>query len=128
MDSTSNFGLAAVGRSGGFTVEVLARRDGGWLLSVEGPNWCCDFDLNGQASVADLARFLQRHAGREEFAEIVIGAIGGMPFRVVKDDESPDRIYLRASGGGSLIELTLTGAYVHEFTNAVVEASAEFLG
>jgi hypothetical protein len=126
VDSASNFGLAAIGRSGGFTVEVLSRREGGWLLSVDAPNWCCYFDLNGPASVADLAQFLQSHVGREEFAENVIGTLGGMPIRVVKDDESADRIYLRAAGGRSLVEFTLTGADAQAFKDAMVEASGEF--
>ena len=77
-------------------------------------------------SVADLARFLRTNDGREEFAELVIGAISEMPVRVVKDDVCSDRLSLRAAGGGSLVEFTLKGDSAKEFIEAVEQASAEF--
>ena len=126
MVQANSYGLAALGKSGAFTVEVLDRRDGGWLLSVESPAWCFDFALAGPGAVGELAAFFGSHAGREAFAELVVGSFGGTVVRVVKDDEFPDRFFIRAAGGGSLVEFTLVGGAAQEFAAPVAEAAAEF--
>jgi hypothetical protein len=126
VEQADSYGLAAPGTAGAFTVEVLSRPDGGWLLSVESPAWCFDFALAHPDTVGALAAFLRAHAGRAEFAELVVGSLGAMAVRVVKDDEFEDRFFIRAAGGGPLVEFTLVGGAAHEFTAAVAVAAAEF--
>jgi hypothetical protein len=121
-----NFGLAASGRGGRFSVEVLSRPAGGWSLSVQSPAWCVEFEVASPGTVGELAAFLRSHAGRAEFAELVIGMLGGLTVRMVKDDEFGDRFFLRAAGGGWLVEFTLAGGIEGDFAQAVAEAAAEF--
>ncbi|HEX4608601.1 MAG TPA: hypothetical protein VH092_10395 [Urbifossiella sp.] len=126
MEQTGNFGLAALGRVGAFTLEVLSRPEGGWALSVESPAWCFEFPLAGPAVVGELDAFFRSYAGRSEFSELVIGSFGVAVVKVVKDDEYADRFYLRAAGDGLLTEFTLVGLMAQEFAAAVAEAAAEF--
>lgn len=121
-----SYSLAALGKVGTFTVEVLSKRDGGWLLSVQSPAWCFDFALAGPAAVGELAAFFRSHAGRTGFSELVIGSFGAAAVRVVKCDEFADRFFLRAAGGGALVEFTLTNQAAEEFAAAVAEADGEF--
>ncbi len=121
-----SFGLAALGKAGAFTVEVLSRPDGGWLLSVASPDWCFDFALTSPVAVGELAAFFRLHTGQTGFSELVIGSFDGAVVRMVKDDEFADRFFLRAVGVGSLVEFTLAGAAAQEFAAAVAEAAAEF--
>jgi len=126
VEQADSFGLAALGKAGAFTVEVLSRPDGGWLLSIESPTWCFDFALAGPATVGELAAFFRMHAGRTGFSELVIGSFGGSHVRVVKDDEFADRFFLRAAGGGMLVEFTLVDPAAQEFAAALAKAAAEF--
>jgi hypothetical protein len=118
--------VAAVGKAGAYTIEVLSRPDGGLLLSIASPGWCLDFALARPATVGELAAFLTAHAGREGFAELAVGSLGGLGVRMVKDCEFTDRFFLRAWGEGVLVEFTLAGLAAGEFIAAVVEAAAEF--
>ena len=126
MGDDANVGLAASGKGGGFTVEVLSRPAGGWSLSVESPAWCVEFELAAPGTVGELAAFLRSHAGRAGFAELAVGTLGGLTVRVVKDDEFADRFFLRAAGGGLLVEFTLADGIECDFAQAVAEAAAEF--
>lgn len=126
MGDDASFGLAASGKGGGFTVEVLSRPTDGWSLSVESPVWCVEFELTTPGTVGELAAFLRSHAGRAGFAELVVGMLGGMTVRMVKDDEFTDRFFLRAAGGGMLVEFTLAGGIEGDFAQAVAEAAGEF--
>jgi hypothetical protein len=121
-----NFGFAASGRCGGVTVEVLSRPVGGWLLSVQSPVWCFDFELATPGTVGELSDFIRSHVGRADFAELPIGMLGGLAVRLVKDSEFEDRFFLRATGGGSLVEFTMAGGMEAGFARAVAEAAAEF--
>ena len=126
MGDDASFGLAASGKAGGFTVEVLSRPTGGWSLSVESSLWCVEFELATPGTVGELAAFLHSHSGRAGFAERAVGMLGGLTVRVVKDDEFTDRFFLRAAGGGLLVEFTLAGGIEGDFAQAVAEAAAEF--
>ena len=126
MEKANSFSLAALGKAGEFTVEVLRRPDVGLLLSIESSEWCFAFNINGLCAVAELAAFLHLYAGREEFAELTIGSFGGASVRVVKDNECVERFFLRAAGLGLLVEFTLVGGLMREFAVAVAEAAAEF--
>ncbi len=126
VDQLVNYCLAALGKAGAFTVEVLRRSDGGWMLSIESPAWCFVFELTGPGTVSELAAFLQTRAGRAEFAELAVGSFGGAVVRIIQDDEFMDRLFLRTTGEGALVDFTLTGGAVNEFTTAVREAAAEF--
>lgn len=126
MDEPTSFGVASLGMDGVFTIEVLRGPDERWLLSVESPSWCFDFDLAATRVVAELADFLSSRYGRLEHSELVIGSFGSTAVRLVKDDEFADRFFLRASGSGSLVEFTLCGTAIHEFAAAVTEAAREF--
>jgi hypothetical protein len=111
--------------SGGFTVEVLSRPVGGWLLSVQSPVWCVEFELATPGTVGELSNFLRSHVGRADFAELPIGTLGGLAVRMVKDSEFDDRFFLRATGS-SLVEFTVAGGMENDFARAVAEAAAEF--
>ena len=126
MEQADSYGLAALGKAGVFTVMVQSRPDGRWSLYVESPAWCFAFELVGPGAVAELAAFLRSRTGHAEFAELVVGSFGGVPVWMVKDDESADRFFLRAAGGGLLVDLTLIGGTAQEFADAVAEAAAEF--
>ena len=64
--------------------------------------------------------------GRAAFAELALGSFGSTAVRVVKDDESADRYFLRAAGGGSMVEFTMVGGATQDFASAVAEAAAGF--
>src|SRR5262245_11408794 len=104
-----------MGKAGAISVEVNRQCNGGWSLSIEAPEWCLAFDVAGPGSVAKLAEFLREHAGRAEYAEFAVGSLAGMAVRVVHDDESGDRLFLRAAGGGALVDFTLTGEIAGQF-------------
>ncbi|MDB5335263.1 MAG: hypothetical protein JWN70_882 [Planctomycetaceae bacterium] len=127
MDDDDNFGLAALGTSGDFTVEVLCRSDDEYFLSVESRLWSFGFQLVDRSTVHQLGVFLRTHAGRTAFADLVVGDFGGEMVRIIKDDEFPDRFFLRAAGGGALIDFTFINGSADDFAVAVVEAAAEFL-
>jgi hypothetical protein len=126
MEHNGNFGLAALGKAGGFTVEILSRPDSGWSVAIESPGWCFEFEITRPGMIAALAAFLCSHNGRTEFADLVVGVFGEIPVRVVKDDEGSDRFFLRAAGDGSLVEFTLVGEATLALAAAVAEAAAEF--
>ena len=117
-------GVAGMGKAGRFTVEILGQ-DNIWLLSVESPDWCANFRLVERERVAELATFLRTHVGRNEFAEMVIGSLGEMEVRAVKDDEFADRLFIRATGGGSLVEFSLVAEASQEFADAVTDAAQD---
>lgn len=106
-------------------MEVLSRPVGGWLLSVQSPDWCVEFELATPCTVGELSHFLRSHVGRAVFAELPIGSLGGLAVRMVKDSEFEDRFFLRATGS-SLVEFTLAGGMESDFARAVAEAAAEF--
>ena len=118
--------LAALGKSGGVTVEVLSQADGRWSLAVDAPGWCVEFELTGSTTAGELAAFVRSHTCRTAFAELAVGTLGGMTVRVIKDDEFADRFFLCASGGGSVVEFTLVGGVAGDFIVALGDAAAEF--
>lgn len=128
MVETEHFGLAASGRAGPFNVEVLeaiSRPNGGWFLSVESSAWCFEFELSGPGAVGELAVFLGSNAGRTVFAKLLVGSFGTTDVFVIKDDEFADRFFIRAAGGGSLVEFTLVGEVALEFAASLEDAAAE---
>lgn len=126
VGDANSYGLAALGKTGVFTVELLNGSAGELLLSVESPAWDFCFELASRATPGALSVFLGSQLGRTEFAELPLGSFGGVSVRLVKDDEFEDRFFLRASGGGSSVEFTLVGAGVRDFTSAVRQAAEEF--
>lgn len=59
---------------------------------------------------------------------MVAGSFYGTPVRLIKDNEFADRFWLRASGGGDMVEFVFTANSLTEFTNAVTQAVDDFQG
>jgi hypothetical protein len=55
-----------------------------------------------------------------------VGSFLGTPVLLVKDDESPDRFFLRAFAGGQLVEFTLAGESSRSFSAAAAQAVVEW--
>ena len=125
MENVGECGVAALGSDGGFTLEVLSRTAGGWLLSIESPGWCFAFDIAGPTAVSDLDKFLRSSSGQTEFAELAVGSLGGVAVRFIKDDEFSDRLFIRVANGGFIVEFTIAGTTAVEFTNAVSAVVAD---
>jgi hypothetical protein len=125
VESAGEYGVSALGSVGGFTLEILNRADGDWLLSIEAPSWCFAFGIAGPTYVSDLEKFLRSGAGQTEFSELVVGLLGGVAVRFIKDDEFSDRLFIRAANHGLIVEFTIAGATAIEFTNAVSAVVAD---
>jgi hypothetical protein len=128
MEDANRFSLAALGKVGTFTVEVLRGSDGSWMLSVESPTWFLDFKLAGPDSIHELAEFFRTQVGRTAFSELAIGSFGSAIVRVIKDDEFADRFYLRVADGGAMAEFPLVGGAAQEFAAAAAEAATDLMG
>ncbi|MEX1094858.1 MAG: hypothetical protein WED34_02355 [Planctomycetales bacterium] len=72
-----------------------------------------------------MAVFLGSNAGRTVFAKLLVGSFGTTDVFVIKDDEFADRFFIRAAGGGSLVEFTLVGEVALEFAASLEDAAAE---
>src|SRR5262245_48203230 len=119
VDQVDKFGVAALGVQGIFTVEVLEGPPDRWWLCIDSPVWCFNFELARPAGVRQLSEFLGKHLDQAGFAELAIGSFHGAVVWMVKDDEFPDRFFLRAGGGGPLVEFTLAGEDIRAFVGAV---------
>jgi hypothetical protein len=125
VEDANSYGLAATGKAGDFTVEVLNGSEGRWWLSIASPAWCFDFELANRTVVSELGVFLRRYTGRTEFADLVLGSFGGWSVRIIKCDEFEDRLFLCAGGDGSLVDFTLVGPATQDFATAVQQAAEE---
>ena len=117
-----HYGVAAIGSAGRFTVEILETTDNPAtrLMSIEAGGWSLCFALAERGDAQALS-FLREHAGQAVFSELVIGSFLGAPVVLIKDDEFPDRFYLRAFANGHLLEFVLTADALTEFTDAVAQ-------
>jgi hypothetical protein len=117
-----HYGVAAIGSAGRFTVEILETTDNpnARLMSIEAGGWSLCFAL-AERGTAQVLSFLRVHAGRVVFSELAIGSFLGAPVILIKDDEFPDRFYLRVFANGHLLEFVLTADALTEFTEAVAQ-------
>jgi len=126
----SSFGVAGIGKAGRFLIEILEWVDAtsAHLLSIETPDWYFCFTLPGIDACAKASSFIQEQTGRLVWTELVVGSFSGAPVLLVKDDEYPDRFYIRASADGELLEFPLAGDVLAEFTDALGQAIRDLNG
>lgn len=113
-----HYGLAAIGKAGRFTVEILEDGNACRLMSIETDSWSFSFALGED----DLARILTHLQGRREVAELRIGVFLGAPVVLIQDDEFSDRYFLRTFKDGHLLEFVLAADTLKQFTEAVTQA------
>ena len=118
-----HYGVAAIGSAGRFTVEIIETTDNpaARLMSIEAGGWSLCFALVERGD-AQVLSFIREHTGRVVFSELAIGSFLGAPVVLIKDDEFPDRFYLRAYADGHLLEFVLVADALTEFTDAVAQA------
>jgi len=123
-DPPKNYGLAAVGSTGRFDVEIdeVVEDASQTQMSIHTPTWSFRFSLTERSIVARILSFLREQAGRLMFSEIVVGSFCDAPVRFIKDDEFGDRFFLRAHGEGQLVDFVLAADELREFTDAVAQA------
>jgi hypothetical protein len=122
-----SFGVAAIGKEGIIHVEVLESetRPARCLLSIETPSWEFCFDVGARARVAELLSFLRMHSEQAAFVKWAAGSFCGATVFVIKDDEAADRLFLRASEDGQLVDFTLRGEEFTAFISALTQAVEE---
>ncbi len=104
------WGLAALGCHGGITIELdePVGHDGPWHLQIRGnKGWLFQFDVAGANAARGLSAFVKEHADKELFAECRVGSFQAADVVLVKDDEFPDRFWLRIRGAGQMAEVTI---------------------
>jgi hypothetical protein len=126
MSSTSpkRYGAAAAGSTARFDVEIDEALDDAsdLQISITARDWSFRFALSSRSDVTKALEFLREHTGRCVFSEISIGSFQGVPVLLVKDCEFADRFWLRGAGDGQLVEFTLAGDNLVEFTRVVAQA------
>jgi hypothetical protein len=132
--ATTTFGLLACGSSGPWSVDVDETTSGPdrWFVRLEGPSVYFSFEIPSLDVVEQLARFLgplQASAGRQFGQgsgadwELVVGADGQTPVRLLRDDEFDDRFFLMFGAlGEPIVRYALTGADVKCVAAALEQA------
>ena len=122
-------GAAAVGRAGQFEIEIDEPLDGGTplLMSIGTRGWQFRFELAECATASLLLTFLREQSGQLKFSELLVGSFQGSRVLLIKDNEFPDRFFLRAIGDKVTAEFTLLGNDLRDFTSAI-EQAVEDLG
>jgi len=123
-DKPEHYGAAAIGRAGQFEVEIDECLDGDdpLLMSIGTRGWQFRFALAERSAASRLFTFLREQTGRLQFSELLVGSFQGSRVLLIKDDEFPDRFFLRAIGDDVLADFTLLGDDVRDFAAAVSQA------
>jgi hypothetical protein len=66
--------------------------------------------------------FLRDLSGSNQFSKLVVGSFVGAPVVLVKDDEFPDRFWLRAAREHQLVDFTLVGSDAADLIVALSQA------
>lgn len=117
-NTPERFGLAAIGKAGHFTVEILEDRAASRLMSIEADGWSFSFAL----SERDPTVILTHLRGGSELSELRIGVFLGAPVILIRDDEFGDRYFLRTFKDGHVLDFVLVADQLSQFTDAVRQA------
>jgi len=126
-DDDNRWGLAAFGRHGSIETHLHEPigHEGPWQLQIRGKDWEVIFDVIGANAARELAAFVRKHAGGNEFAEYRVGSFRAVDVLVVKDSEFADRFWLRIRGGTLLVELTIQAEDAVSFGKALESLVAD---
>lgn len=116
-DTPESYGLAAIGKAGQFTLEILETRAGNRLMSIETDIWSLSFTL----SELGLAGMLAHLRGRDTPSELKIGEFLDAPVTLIRDDEFSDRFFLQISKPDHVLHFVLGGDRLAQFTSAVAD-------
>jgi hypothetical protein len=124
VEDDVSWGLAGVGRAGLLSVELDEAVSGRerWQISLDSPSWHVRFEAASPQALARMHGFLEQHGGQRCFAEDVVASIGGGRVLIVKDDELPDRFFLKLFGEQQFVMLTLHAEEVRDLTEALKQA------
>jgi hypothetical protein len=117
------WGLIALSRSGQVGLDLDESSDDGpltYMLTLSLPFAEMRFKITGVAVAQALNRFVSEHYGRTEFAEFQLGDLDGLSVQLIKDDEHPDRFFIRAAGEG-MIDVTLVDPIASDFVHAAAD-------
>jgi hypothetical protein len=105
------------------SVELLQSIHGTWLLDIDAKNWSLGVAIPRTAVVSIFAAFLRRTIGTTLHSEIDIGTLFGSTVKVHKDDEFPDRYFIRVVDKpyGGILELLLIDPEATDLRTAMDE-------
>lgn len=89
------FMVLEVASSGSMSVELLQSIRGTWLLDIDAKKWSLGVAIPRTEVISIFATFLRRTIGTTQYSEIDIGTLFGSTVKVHKDDELPDRYFIR---------------------------------
>jgi hypothetical protein len=122
--------LNSLARTGHVELELSESADDGpltYMLTLALPFVQLRFQITSPSAMQALSRFANDRYGRREFAEFQLGVLDGLPVLLIKDDEHPDRFFIRAMGKG-MIDVTIVDPIASDFicaaTDLAVEAAA----
>jgi hypothetical protein len=113
-----HYGLAAIGKAGRFTVEILEGSAASRLMGIEAAGWSFTFTLNGP----DLAEILAHLRGDCKASELRIGVFLGATVTLIRDDEFSDRYFLRTFKDGHVLDFVLAADQLVQFADAIAQA------
>ena len=118
-NTPEQYGLAAIGKAGQFTVEVLETSAASYLMAIEAGSWSLSFALSSED---DLKKILTHLRGNCKSSKLSAGLFLGAPVILIKDDEFSERYFLGASKDGHVLDVVLAADGLAQFTGAVARA------
>jgi hypothetical protein len=110
-DTKSEWAVAACGQAGSVEIDFMSSVSPKekWLCELRMSAVYLTFEVSGLSGMRAFSAFVERHAGRQKFKEERIGSFSGCEVFIIKDDEHPDRFFLRARGAGVCFDVTFRG-------------------
>ena len=126
----TNWGCAAVGRSGDVSIDVdeaISAPDR-WQIEIELSRFCLRFAIPTPSVVTQLCDFLECHLNQTTTDELRLGTLSNADVCIIKDDEFVDRFFLRVSADDGAVHHTLTGDVVSNLIAALKQAKSDLDG
>ncbi len=122
-ETQPNWGCAAVGRSGGVSVDANQTTLGEtrWELDLGFPEFRLRFAIPSPDTVSRLHDFL----ATGDADELVIGMIASAPLTIIRDNEFDDRFFLMTSAADGALHWTIAGATLSDLIAALADAVSD---
>lgn len=111
-------GLLAFGRCGNIEIEIDETPTGN-DVTLTLPEIQLRFSIGSLAVIVACCSFIEDHVGSIQFSEIEVGRLSEMSVFLIKDDEFPDRFFLRGTGETGLFDIAFFGNSLREFLGAL---------
>lgn len=123
---TDSRGHAGFARSGQVELELdeAVGEQAGFALTMAIPPIQLRFDVSSTVVIAALSRFLREHYRQTAFAELQLGSLDGLPVLLIKDDEHPDRFFVRVTGSG-MIDIEIVDPVASDLVKAAADLADE---